>query len=169
LFSNLNKTCSDIQRLVQVSDRGRDVLSSLGERGSFLDRRKLSTDPFLAFSFTTVPIPISDLGVALPTSDLSAFSLTGSGYRGGPLTGVILDAGGVGIIHLSYASAATANPTFFAAADYSSPGTYTGAASATMVVTAVATPEPGSLVFMLSGVGLVFAMRKRFSDLQQAS
>ena len=120
-----------------------------------------STDPFLAFSFTTVPIPLSDLGVALPTSDLSAFSLTGSGYRGGPLTGVILDAGGVGIIHLSFASAATANPAFFAAADYSSPGTYTGAASATMVVTAVATPEPSSLALMLSWAGLVFAMRKR--------
>jgi hypothetical protein len=128
-----------------------------------------STDPFLAFSFTTVPIPLSDLGVALSTSDLSAFSLTGSGYRGGPLTGVILDAGGVGTIHLSFASAATANPTFFAAADYSSPGTYIGAASATMVVTAVQTPESSSLAFMLSGVGLVFAMRKRSSGLQQAS
>ena len=120
-----------------------------------------STDPFLAFSFTTVPIPLSDLGVALPTSDLSAFSLTGSGYRGGPITGVILDDGGVGILHLSFAAAATANPTFFAAAEYSSPGTYTGAASATMVVTAVATPEPSSLALMLSGAGLVFAMRKR--------
>jgi hypothetical protein len=129
-----------------------------------------STDPFFAFSFTTVPIPLSDLGVALPTSDLSAFSLTGTGYRGGPLTGVILDAGGVGTIHLSFASDATANPSFFAAADYSSPGTYTGAASATMAVTAVATPEPSSLALMLSGAGLVFAMRKRWaSGFQQAS
>ena len=32
-----------------------------------------------------------------------------------------------------------------------------------------ATPEPSSLFLMLSGVGLVFAMRKRSSGLQQAS
>jgi hypothetical protein len=31
------------------------------------------------------------------------------------------------------------------------------------------TPEPSSLALMLSGVGLVFATRKRFSGLQQAS
>ena len=34
---------------------------------------------------------------------------------------------------------------------------------------AVATPEPSSLAIMLAGVGLVFAMRKRYSGLQQAS
>jgi hypothetical protein len=33
----------------------------------------------------------------------------------------------------------------------------------------VATPEPSSLALMLSGVGLVFAMRKRSSGLQLAS
>jgi len=37
------------------------------------------------------------------------------------------------------------------------------------VVGTVPTPEPSSLAFMLSGVGLVFAMRKRLSGLQQAS
>ena len=31
------------------------------------------------------------------------------------------------------------------------------------------TPEPGSLALMLLGLGLVFAMRKRFSGLQLAS
>ncbi len=39
----------------------------------------------------------------------------------------------------------------------------------TTQTTTVATPEPSSLAFMLSGVGLVFAMRKRLSGLQQAS
>jgi hypothetical protein len=34
---------------------------------------------------------------------------------------------------------------------------------------ATATPEPGSLALMLSGVGLAFAMRKRSSGLQRAS
>jgi hypothetical protein len=34
---------------------------------------------------------------------------------------------------------------------------------------ATATPEPSSLALMLAGVGLVFAMRKRYSGLQQAS
>jgi PEP-CTERM motif-containing protein len=34
---------------------------------------------------------------------------------------------------------------------------------------AVATPEPSSLALMLAGVGLVFAMRKRYSGLQQVS
>jgi hypothetical protein len=33
----------------------------------------------------------------------------------------------------------------------------------------VATPEPGSLALILSGVGLLFAMRKRSSPLQHAS
>jgi PEP-CTERM motif len=52
--------------------------------------------------------------------------------------------------------------------DFSGPfpvanGTYT------VTETAVATPEPSSLALMLSGVGLVFAMRKRSSGLQQAS
>jgi hypothetical protein len=37
------------------------------------------------------------------------------------------------------------------------------------VVGTVPTPEPSSLALMLSGVGLVFAMRKRLSGLQQAS
>ena len=39
----------------------------------------------------------------------------------------------------------------------------------TIAPAAVATPEPSSLALMLSGVGLVFGMRKRFSGLQQAS
>jgi hypothetical protein len=42
--------------------------------------------------------------------------------------------------------------------------------SGTLSFTSVAaTPEPSSLALMLSGVGLVFAMRKRFSGLHQAS
>jgi hypothetical protein len=38
-----------------------------------------------------------------------------------------------------------------------------------LTFTPVATLEPSSLALMLSGVGLVFAMRKRSSGLQQAS
>lgn len=38
-----------------------------------------------------------------------------------------------------------------------------------LTFTAVATPEPSSLALMLSGVGLVFAMRKRLPGLQPAS
>jgi hypothetical protein len=38
-----------------------------------------------------------------------------------------------------------------------------------LTFTPVATPEPSSVAFMLAGVGLVFAMRKRSSGLQQAS
>jgi PEP-CTERM motif-containing protein len=41
--------------------------------------------------------------------------------------------------------------------------------SGTITPAAVATPEPSSLALMLSGVGLVFAMRKRSSGLQLAS
>ena len=48
------------------------------------------------------------------------------------------------------------------------PGTYTDSFGSTLVVTAVATPEPSSLPLMLSGVGLVFGMRKRWG-LSQAS
>ncbi len=39
----------------------------------------------------------------------------------------------------------------------------------TITPAAVATPEPSSLALMLSGVGLVFAVRKRFSGLHLAS
>ena len=39
----------------------------------------------------------------------------------------------------------------------------------TFTPVATATPEPSSLAFMLSGVGIVFAMRKRSSGLQQVS
>jgi hypothetical protein len=38
-----------------------------------------------------------------------------------------------------------------------------------LTFTPVATPEPSSVALMLAGVGLVFAMRKRSSGLQQAS
>jgi len=56
--------------------------------------------------------------------------------------------------------------------DYSTPGTYTNTSSGNILtVTGVTTtPEPSSLALMLSGVGLVFAIRKRWaSGLQQAS
>jgi hypothetical protein len=121
---------------------------------------------------TTVPLPLSDLGLLLPISDLSSFSLTGTIYGGGTLTGVILNPVGFGTIHLNYSNNGGnngANPAFFLPADFSSPGSYTDTGGSTMVVTAVATPEPSSLAFMLAGVGLVFAMRKRFSGLQLAS
>ena len=41
--------------------------------------------------------------------------------------------------------------------------------SGSLTFAAVATPEPSSLALILSGVGMVFAMRKRSSGLQLAS
>jgi PEP-CTERM motif len=45
----------------------------------------------------------------------------------------------------------------------------TSAGFLTFTPVATATPEPSSVALLLSGVGLVFAMRKRSSGLQQAS
>jgi len=73
--------------------------------------------------------------------------------------------GGGGFVFLGFA----VSPPIEASPTWTDP---TASASGTyeVIITSVPTPEPGSLAFMLSGVGLMFAMRKRWaSGLQQAS
>ena len=55
--------------------------------------------------------------------------------------------------------------TPFPAGSFLAPGNFT-ASGQSVNIAAVATPEPGSLALMLSGVGLVFGMRKRWGLLQ---
>jgi len=129
-------------------------------------------DSIAGFSFTTVPVPLTDLGLALPTSDLSASSLTGSAFAGCVLSSATLNASNIGATGLSFTGCGMNTIVIgdgFTLAQYSTPGKYVGAVD-TMTVTAVQTPEPSSLALMLAGAGLVFAMRKRWrSGLQQAS
>ena len=61
------------------------------------------------------------------------------------------------------------NLTVARAVDCGSSCTTTFTDKGVLTFTPVATPEPSSVALMLAGVGLVFAMRKRSSGLQQAS
>jgi hypothetical protein len=121
-------------------------------------------DSIAGFSFTTVPVPLTDLGVVLPTSDLSASSLTGSAFAGCALSSVTLNAFNIGATGLSFTGCGMNTMVIgdgFTLAQYSTPGKYVGTVD-TMTVTAVQTPEPSSVALMLAGVGLVFAMPKRW-------
>ena len=115
------------------------------------------------FTFTTVPIPVTDLFVTIPASDLSTSSLTGSNFVGCTLTSVVLN-GGIELNLSGTSCAPSPAETFgdgFALTDYSTPGTYEGIFN-TLVVTGVnvATPEPSSVGLLLLGIGLVFMARK---------
>jgi hypothetical protein len=129
------------------------------------------TDTFLGLSLTTAAI--SAVTMQTTVADLTATSTSGI-TAGCGITSVGLDFGGLGSTFIKFSGCSlfnAFNPDAFALSDYSTPGTYVSPliSSDTLVVTAVATPEPSSLAFMLSGVGLVFAMRKRLSGLQLAS
>ena len=133
------------------------------------------TNAFIGFSWTTAAISAVTMETAV--ADLTATSTSGISAGCG-ITSVVLDLGGLGSTFTKFSGCPpplsltnTAAPDGFALADYSTPGTYVSPSipSDTLVVTAVATPEPSSLALMLSGVGLVFAMRKRLSGLQLAS
>ena len=81
-------------------------------------------------------------------------SAGGDGWAIGEVTGIVPGGGTI-----TFGMAVQNNPSIPLAGPFF--GTITPAA--------VATPEPSSLALMLSGVGLVFAVRKRFSGLQLAS
>jgi hypothetical protein len=121
------------------------------------------------FSWTTEDIPAVTMQTSVPAADLIA----ASGPLGCVTTSVILDLGSVGgtaTFFTGCSHVAIESPfEGFTLADYSTPGTYTVFDASLQVTPAVATPEPGSLTLILSGVGLVFAMRKRSLGLQQAS
>lgn len=119
-------------------------------------------------TFTTNPIAAVTAPTAILAADLASFSLTGSAYQGSTLVSLLLNNGGAGgqVIILDN-NVAILNDAY-ALSDYSTPGTHTGGFSTLTVTSVTATPEPSSVALMLSGVGLVFAMRKR-KGLSQAS
>jgi hypothetical protein len=108
------------------------------------------------------------------TTGLTAASTSGF-TTGCVITSVVLDGGGVGGTRTNVSGCGSSpditSADTFALTDYSTPGTHVSTVVRfdTLVVTAVATPEPSSLALMVSGVGLVFALRKRSSGLQRAS
>jgi hypothetical protein len=130
------------------------------------------TDTFFGLSWTTAAIP----AVTMQTT-VSAANLTAASAPGCVISSVILDLNGAGATQTN-CDDGNGTSTFgigdgFTLSQYSTPGTYVAPNTPldTLVVTAVtAAPEPSSLALMLSGVGLVFAMRKRWaSGLQLAS
>jgi hypothetical protein len=132
------------------------------------------TPPILAATFTTNPMAVVTTETSILAGDLASFSLTGSFYQLDILVSLVLDYNSIGYQRINISGNNSIGIIFsdnFALSDYSTPGTYTIRSSTLTVtdVTTVATPEPSSLALMLAGVGLVFAMRKRSSGLQQAS
>ena len=128
------------------------------------------TDTAMGFSWTTAAISAVTMQTVVSAADLIATSTSGS-TAGCVIMSGVLDAFGQGTTVTNFTGCSfvgIAGNDGFALSVYSIPGTYANFED-TLVVTAVATPEPSSLALMLSGVGLVFAMRKRSSGLQQAS
>ena len=119
---------------------------------------------FEDFSWTTAAIPAVTMQTTVPAADLIA----ASGPLGRVTTSVILDLGGIGgtaTFFTGCSHVAIESPDEgFTLADYSTPGFYT-VFDASLRVTAAPTPEPSSLALMLAGVGLVFAMRRRWIGL----
>jgi hypothetical protein len=102
------------------------------------------------------------------TGAAESFALL-SGCTSGSWTG--LSDVGVFAIGIPPVGSCCPSPPQFAIADDLGPSPFPNPDSGfgSYSISAVATPEPSSLALMLSGVGLVFAMRKRSSGLQQAS
>jgi hypothetical protein len=128
----------------------------------------------LASTFTTDPIAAITAPTTILAADLASFSLTGSEYQGSTLSSLTFNFFDTGNQRISYSDGVfnfvIVPIDGYTLSDYSTPGTYTTTFGNILTVTPVtATPEPSSLALMLSGVGLVFAMRKRLtSGLQQA-
>ena len=114
-------------------------------------------------TFTTNPMAAVTAQVLILAADLASFSVTGSFYNPG-LQFLTLDRLNQGYQAVGVPGNGVNLPDGFTLSDYSTPGTYTSLVTGnTLTVTDVtATPEPSSLALMLSGVGLVFAMRKRW-------
>jgi len=135
-----------------------------------------TTPSQLVATFTTDPMAAVTTETTILAADLASFSLTGSFYQLDALVSLVLDYNNFGS-QLGYQrinisgnnSVGIVFPDNFALSDYSTPGTYTSFFSTLTVTDVTATPEPSSLALMLAGVGLVFAMRKRSSGLQEAS
>ena len=133
------------------------------------------TDTDFGFSWTTAAISAVTMATTVSAANLTAASTSGPA-AGCVITSVVLDVGGFGGTETDFSGCVQFNSIGrfdkFTLTDYSTAGTHVSPLfpADTLVVTAVATPEPSSLALMLSGVGLVFAMRRRWgSSLQQAS
>jgi len=127
------------------------------------------TNTLFGFSWTTAAISGVTMETTVSAAGLTAASTSGFA-TGCVITSVVLDGGGVGGTRTNVSGCGSSpditSRDTFALTDYSTPGTHVSPFIRfdTLVVTAVITPEPSSLVLMLSGVGLVFAMRKRPRD-----
>jgi len=132
------------------------------------------TNALFGFSWTTEAISAVTMETTVSAAGLTAASTSGF-TTGCVITSVVLDGGGVGGTRTNVSGCGSSpditSADTFALTDYSTPGTHVSTVVRfdTLVVTAVATPEPSSLALMVSGVGLVFALRKRSSGLQRAS
>lgn len=122
------------------------------------------TDTVDGVSWTTAAIPAVTTETTVLAADLTSTSNTGL-VAGCVTTGVILDDNNEGNTETFLSGCLPiSNFDSFALADYSTPGTYDSTiAGDSLVVTAVATPEPSTIALMLLGVGLVFVLRKRNS------
>jgi hypothetical protein len=125
-----------------------------------------------SYSWTTEAIPAVTSETTLTAAQLTSTTLVGA-LAGCSFSSIILDLNGLGAQSGFTSCAGFQNNDGFSLADYGTSGTYTATLikrTDTLVVTKVQTPEPSSLALMLSGVGLVFGMRKRWwAGLRQAS
>jgi hypothetical protein len=125
------------------------------------------SEPIDGFSLTTAPISAVTMATTVPGADLTATSTSGVS-AGCSITSVVLDLGGVGDTFTRFGGCSLSAASVadgFALTDYSTPGTYLSG-SDTLVVAAVVTPEPNSVVLLLLGAGLLlFVTRKQIGQL----
>ena len=103
----------------------------------------------------------------VPAVDLTAASISGPFLAGCTIASAVLDLAGKGETATNFSGSgcnfgSVTSFDGFSLTDYSTPGTYT-TTDTTLVVTAVAAPEPSSLALIPFGLGALLLMRRRMS------
>lgn len=127
-----------------------------------------STDPSAGFTVTTVASPAITAATVFTSAELTTAIVTGSLITGETITAITLGGGGnptndPGVAELSLTGGPYIGIGYFLLnsmtyADYATPGTYTytfASGTNTLVVSAVPSPEPSTLTFLLTGAGLL--------------